>query len=308
MKATLLNSADKISGVQGANKTVVDPNGLEWDETPASFDASIPLDPYLGAGALNARRALAQYKAGPYTGGDIADLGWAFGETGGFGTLFSYPLAETFGGGYISITLAWDRIVDKLGGSANIYGGSDVFTVAAFNDLDLFLMPVGWQDLSEREAFSISVDETVEHIWGQVPAGDYEIVVYQPGGGDQKFGLAWWFGDGPPAPVEGDFDEDGDVDQDDLTKWKDEFGTNYDGSDFLAWQGNYGFGVPASPTAATVPEPSAAMLGALGLLLLLRRRAAEVNASVAIDCSESESNRLVATGFAGGRSACQACC
>jgi hypothetical protein len=49
-----------------------------------------------------------------------------------------------------------------------------------------------------------------------------------------------------------------------------EFGPTYDGEDFLAWQRNYGFGVPATP--ASVPEPSALMLGVLGLPLLLWRR------------------------------------
>jgi hypothetical protein len=74
------------------------------------------------------------------------------------------------------------------------------------------------------------------------------------------------------------------VDADDLAQWKGDFGINdesdadndgdTDGEDFLAWQRNFGTGVPASPTAATVPEPSVWALTALGLPLLLRRRSA----------------------------------
>lgn len=271
LKAVLLNSADKVAGVQGANRTVLDPNGLRWDDTPASMNAFIPLDQYMGAGALNARRALIQYKAGPYTGGDIENIGWEFGETAGFSTLFRYPLVNNFAGGFVSITLAWDRIVGKFGASETTYGGGDLFVGGGFNELDLFLVPAGSQNLNEAVALSVGIDDTVEHIWGEVPAGDYEIVVYQPTGSDQKFGLAWWMGNAP-ASIEGDFNGDGKVDGDDLVQWKNGFGATYDGADFLAWQQNYGFGVPTTPTSAAVPEPAACLLALIGLPMQLRRR------------------------------------
>ena len=81
-----------------------------------------------------------------------------------------------------------------------------------------------------------------------------------------------------------DFDEDGDVDGDDLTQWRDDFsgpgsdadGVNdSDGAAFLAWQQQLGSGPPAAPTAGAVPEPTAAALTAvataIGLTLQLRR-------------------------------------
>jgi hypothetical protein len=76
-----------------------------------------------------------------------------------------------------------------------------------------------------------------------------------------------------------DFDEDGDVDGDDLTRWRNNFGTgttpmqgdadgdnDSDGNDFLAWQQQLG-SVPAVPAAApsagAVPEPAASVLAAI---------------------------------------------
>jgi len=67
----------------------------------------------------------------------------------------------------------------------------------------------------------------------------------------------------------GDFDGDGDVDGADLNQWRGDFGVDAqsdadgdgdtDGSDFLVWQQNLSAGL-ASPAAAAVPEPAAALL------------------------------------------------
>lgn len=68
-----------------------------------------------------------------------------------------------------------------------------------------------------------------------------------------------------------DFDNDGDVDADDLTQWQDNFGGpgsdadadadgDSDGVDFLAWQRQLGSGVSALASSNTVPEPSTFLL------------------------------------------------
>ncbi|MBA3483364.1 MAG: hypothetical protein H0T51_16265 [Pirellulales bacterium] len=64
-----------------------------------------------------------------------------------------------------------------------------------------------------------------------------------------------------------DFDDDGDVDADDLSQWQGDFGVNAlsdsDGADFLAWQRQLSGATegPNSATAATVvPEPSSSLL------------------------------------------------
>jgi hypothetical protein len=75
--------------------------------------------------------------------------------------------------------------------------------------------------------------------------------------------------------LEADFDEDGDVDGDDLTQWRGDFGVNdlsdadndgdSDGADFLVWQRQLG-SMPVTPTAGAVPEPAAWTLAGLVLL------------------------------------------
>ena len=73
----------------------------------------------------------------------------------------------------------------------------------------------------------------------------------------------------PPLP--GDFDGDGDVDNNDLTDpvlgWETRFGVDLDGSDFLAWQRDYGIGVPPLVATDSVPEPSGMAL-LVGLAML----------------------------------------
>ncbi|MBA3481268.1 MAG: hypothetical protein H0T51_05580, partial [Pirellulales bacterium] len=75
--------------------------------------------------------------------------------------------------------------------------------------------------------------------------------------------------------IAGDFDEDGGVDGDDLTRWQTGFGTgsahmqgnadgdgDVDGADFLTWQRQVG-SAPIVAAAESIPEP-----GALALMLL----------------------------------------
>jgi len=85
------------------------------------------------------------------------------------------------------------------------------------------------------------------------------------------------------APIfTADFDEDGDVDGDDLTEWRGDFGVNgdsdadndgdSDGADFLAWQQQLGSGAPATSASAAVPEPSAALAALSAMAALVMRR------------------------------------
>ena len=88
----------------------------------------------------------------------------------------------------------------------------------------------------------------------------------------------------------GDFDLDGDVDDNDLLAWQTGFGTNIgathmdgdgdgdgdvDGNDFLIWQsqfGSSGSSAGASPALGAVPEPTASALQFVfaALVILLR--------------------------------------
>ena len=76
------------------------------------------------------------------------------------------------------------------------------------------------------------------------------------------------------AIIAGDFDQDGDVDTDDLSQWQDDYGVNgnsdadgdgdTDANDFLIWQRNFGIGLPASAQAQAVPEPGSFSVSLVG--------------------------------------------
>ena len=83
---------------------------------------------------------------------------------------------------------------------------------------------------------------------------------------------------------EADFDEDGDVDGMDLTRWRSGFATgathmqgnadgdgDVDGADFLIWQRQFGGGA-ATAAAMAVPEPATAGLVSVGIALGCWRR------------------------------------
>lgn len=281
MKAVLMNSADKLAGVHGSNRTVVSndaSNNYTWEGSLASINADQALDIQFGAGHLNALRAATQLAPGEWDN-DIPFIGWDYGETGGMGTTIRYPFAESLDGDeWIAITLAWDRTVQSTGTDGN-YNTFDMYTIPGpagdygVNNLELYLLPDGWTDISEAgDVISVATHQNLEHIFAKVPAdGDYEIVVRQVNGGpndDVDFGLAWWFGNPFATALLGDFDKDGDVDNDDLDQWEDDYGQNgdsdadgdgdSDGQDFLAWQRDFGIGTLSATIA--VPEPASGLL------------------------------------------------
>ena len=89
----------------------------------------------------------------------------------------------------------------------------------------------------------------------------------------------------PADPLfEADFDDDGDVDGDDLNQWRGDFGVNnfsdadddgdFDGEDFLTWQRQFGSAAAAS-ASNSVPEPAAmALISLVGCGLALAHRRA----------------------------------
>jgi hypothetical protein len=187
-----------------------------------------------------------------------------------------YIFNETLtAGDWVTITLTWDRHVESTNIGSGYLAG-DMFFPGQMNDLDLYLLTATNQTI----ATSISTDDNVEHIFVQVPEdGEYKIGVLKYFGGysaSQNFALSWWAGEAPHIP--GDFDEDGDVDGEDLDEWESGFGVSgagdsgfdddSDGADFLAWQQNLGAGIPARAASGAVPEPAMSLLCCLGLPLL----------------------------------------
>lgn len=92
--------------------------------------------------------------------------------------------------------------------------------------------------------------------------------------------------------IASDFDEDGDVDENDLNQWQGDYGINGDsdadldgnsaGQDFLSWQTQLGSTLSVLSSGVSVPEPSSLLLAVGGFLsCLLHRRS---------DCSSSSYN------------------
>lgn len=280
MKALMLNAADKLEGVHGSTRTVVDFQGFNWRVSEAWGSDEIPLDDQMGAGHLNVLRAVQQLSPGEYDPGIIPSIGWDYDTIGGSGSRTEYIFDSEIGGDYLAVTLTWDRRVE-LTDPDNTYEAGDLFFTQpledSLNNLDVYLLPADSNDLNDAITKSVSFDDSVEHIfYDNFPPGEYKLVVHNNffnGIGDsQNYALAWWFGDAPPLDLLGDYNNDGNVDEDDYTVWQEDFGSsisagdgadgNSDGTinaaDYVVWRKVVD--AAGSGGSQPVPEPSAALM------------------------------------------------
>jgi hypothetical protein len=209
-------------------------------------------------------------------------VGWDYGHTSGIDDVNKYVLAEPMlGGSYISITIAWDRVVvfENDSGTLNQYDIDDTFepyTVTTpqaddvINDLDIYLLPKGATDFDNPIALSISSDSTIDHIFAEIPTtGEYEFWVHQwdneATGDGQDCAIAWWAKSAINPAATGDYDGNGSVGPEDYGVWKSNFGANFaaadgngDGTvnaaDYTVWRNRLGQSV-GSGSAATSPSP-----------------------------------------------------
>ncbi len=194
MKAILLNSADKLSGVHGSSRDVVRGDGSNWTATAANNSSFVPLDEDMGAGHLNANSALTNLRPGEQSPGMVPRIGWDF-ENIGAGSFLDYTFDRQVSG-HVAVTLAWNRIVDKTGSSTG-YNFGDQFINQnidmELNDLNLYLMAANENNINNAIASSTATEDSVEHIFSDVPSGNYKIRVQHTDflGDDQDFGLAW---------------------------------------------------------------------------------------------------------------------
>jgi hypothetical protein len=271
-KAILLNSADKLDGVHGSTREVVNTFGGNWLGTFAATQADVSLDANLGAGHLNVSSAITNFGPGEYDPGStpVPPIGWDFGSIGAFGTL-DYTFDQTVSG-YVAITLAWDRRVE-LTDPDNSYSFGDQFfryneIDETQNNLDVLLL----NDSEQVIASSTTADDNLEHIFQDVPAGQYKIRVSHVGGllDAQDYALAWWAGEAAPPVQPGDYDLDSDVDGRDFLVWQRGNSPNpLSATDLAAWQANYGTG---GFSAVSAPEPTAMAALLLSIVALTNRR------------------------------------
>jgi hypothetical protein len=300
MKAVLINSADKIEGILGMERTVVETDGMDdWLDTDAYNDVGpvdtvgeTPLDLRLGAGHLNANRARTQFNPGEWepNAAAVPAIGWDFDITTGDDGINKYPISPMLNtGSYVSLTLAWNRRVEfetDVDGDGAYDIGDDFLDDCCFTNLDLYLMPAGATSLAQAITSSQADDgnDTLEHIFFQLQStGNYEIWVHQFGSqfGDLKeYALAWWTA-GAAGGVSGDYNGDSIVDAQDYNVWRGDFGNTIaagtgadgngngviDAADYVVWRNHTSAG--SGSVASVVPEPGTATLCWIGSVLAL---------------------------------------
>jgi hypothetical protein len=279
MKAVLLNSADKIQGILGMERTVLKQDGVDtWFQSTAHTSANVPLDEEMGAGHLNANRAFQQFQPGQTGPGQIPLIGWDFAGINDPDNPNKYVFNQQLAAGdYVSLTLAWDRILalDEPAPPFEEYNPDDAFFDFGFSNLDLHLLPAGATNKNQAIASSTSTAENLEHIFASITTpGNYEIWVElndQTPFASAEYALAWWGGAAQSSASSGDFNGDHVVDAQDYAVWRGGFGltvtagTEADGNsngvidaaDYVVWRNNLTVG---RGSFAAVPEPSGLML------------------------------------------------
>ncbi len=296
------------------DRTVIDLAGNDWlvseaypDENGSGDGPFVPLDDQMGTGHLNVARALEQYSPGQHAAGgaDVPVKGWDYGTTTDNGNndrevyRFDTPLQA---GGFVSITLAWDRevVFQTNGGAQDKFDPGDMFLDytpglgppddSVINDLNLWLLPRNSGNVNQALAVSSANFGTVEHLFFQIPTtGEYEIWVTQDDadvGTTQNYGIAWWGWDGSVAPVTGDYDGNGTIGPEDYVAWRGSFGStvtpgtgadgNNDGvidaADYTVWRDNLPTMAATSGPITAAPEPSAIWLVVLATFFVSKRR------------------------------------
>jgi hypothetical protein len=202
-KAILINSTDKIKDrgdgrLLGMSKTILDERGKTWIDSEAYGSREIPLSLHMGAGQLNAFRAVLQFQPGEQPPGQVKAIGWDYNsvEVDRFQDyVIAKPLERD---SYVAVTLAWDRLVALEDTNNNgKYDIGEKFTDGRLNNLDLYLMRKSDRDTNQNVWSSVSKIDNTEHMFIKVPApGEYKLrVVFrspQVNLAVQKYAIAWW--------------------------------------------------------------------------------------------------------------------
>jgi hypothetical protein len=218
VKAVLMNSADKTSGWNNGQSSVV-VMGNPVISTSQSLDYDV------GAGRMNLDRAFDQYVAGTGNvagdaGGIVQATGWDFGRVSAASPNNDYFIdADLLTGTKLTVTLDWfvDRAL-TINYATNSFNASN----QSFDNLDLEIWSVVGGAFTTLKARSISTVNNVEHLFYDIASsGRYGLRVKWVGEsydlvGDANFedyGLAW---SATALSIAGDFNRTGVVDASDI--------------------------------------------------------------------------------------------
>jgi hypothetical protein len=274
IRSALMAGADRQIWTDYRSSTFASPNGL---------------DTRFGAGQLDVYESYHILAAGEHDrreSGELADLG---GYGFDFQTSFAAIDASTYAFSVgldaledLAVSLVWNAHADiDLSAAAVAYSAS----LADFN-LSLYRVSDAGRTLVQA---SLSTQDNTENLWLEgLSPGEYELEVVRTDGlGDWDYGLSWrrsavgfsadFDGDGvvgitdfgilkehfglAGARTEGDADGDGDIDLGDFGVLKSNFGKTFEPVSSAA-----------SPVQASVPEPAAWLLAALGGVAVLAAR------------------------------------
>lgn len=203
MKAVLMNSADKLKdsgdGLNlGMSRTILTQDNRDWLNLDAYSDRKVPLSYQMGTGQLNVFRAYQQFSSGQWSPDRaVPPIAWDY-RTINASAFQDYVLERPLEqGSFVSASLAWDRRVELQDRNNNEeYDIGESFRDRGLNNLDLYLMRVEDNDISQSIGSSESDVDSVEHIFYKVPTtGRYKIRVHfrqQLHEDDQPYALAWW--------------------------------------------------------------------------------------------------------------------
>lgn len=200
MKAILLNSADKLRDpgdgrFLGMTRTIYTPPLQTWLQSPAYLNPHLPLDPEIGAGQLNAPRALQQLQAGRQAPGvGVKPLGWDSGEIPPQSERIYVLNQPLRGRRWAVVTLTFPRRVELQDLNQNRrYDLGESFRSRPLPALTLTLASQTARAVVACRSHS-AVD-SVQHLFCPIPqTGLYQIRVESPAGdfAPQPYGLAWW--------------------------------------------------------------------------------------------------------------------
>jgi hypothetical protein len=250
LKAIVLNSADKLEGELpgpdgvGMTRTITSQTGKDWRQYGNVIDVrdsdggenatrqAHALNPDIGVGALDVRRAVTQINGSPAGVVDKQGRTWPIGWDGSglqnnrdeyndskYGQILRRvtALPSVKAGAYFSATLSWERPVTMKNAAGQpttgpyqpgfTFDGGPYATKPP--NLDLYLVKKGATTIDDPVWASNSQDGSVEHFFFQMPnpgdkyysANGYELwVISKDTQLKAGYGLAWW---GQPGGVGG---------------------------------------------------------------------------------------------------------